>query len=190
MFQRVLDYNAKALQGAQFDGINLDIEPHILDEWANHRVALLESWIDLSHAFMQLKQASGLTLQVGPAMPFWLDGIDVEWVGQRRPANEFLQDIYDYVTLMDYRDHADGGDGLLGLASEELDYGRRIGKPVQLGIETGENEILKVSFYHLQEQDLERELGKASRALGGDPAFGGFVIHHYGSYRAWLQKSH
>jgi hypothetical protein len=56
-----------------------------------------------------------------------------------------VQDIYDYVALMDYRDHADGGDGLVSHAMDELRYGETIGRPVLLGIETMPNELKKVS---------------------------------------------
>ncbi len=52
MLQRVLDYNAVARPDERFDGINLDIEPHILD---------------LGQALMELKRASGQALLVGPA---------------------------------------------------------------------------------------------------------------------------
>jgi len=112
----------------------------------------------------------------------------VHWGGQSKPASEHLQDIYDHVTLMDYRDHAEGPDSILSHAREELAYARRIGKTVQIGIETSPNDIRKVSFDHLREADMERELGKVQQALSGDPAFGGFVIHHFSSYRRWLAR--
>ena len=88
------------------------------------------------------------TLQIGPAIAFWLDGIRVQHAGVTKPASEHLQDIYDHVVLMDYRDRAHGPDGILSHAEDELAYGRRIGKPVWLGIETAPNEIRKLSFQH------------------------------------------
>lgn len=188
MLQRVLDYNAQAAPAARFDGINLDIEPHLLDEWSTQRTELLTRFVDLSHAFMALKRRSGLGLRIGAAIPFWFDGLPVHWGGQSKPASEHLQDIYDYVTLMDYRDHAEGPDSILSHAREELAYARRIGKTVQIGIETSPNDIRKVSFDHLREADMERELGTVQQALSGDPAFGGFVIHHFSSYRRWLAR--
>ena len=188
MVQRVLDYNAQAAHGARFDGINLDIEPHLLDQWPAQRTELLTRFVDLSDAFMALKRRSGQGLRIGAAIPFWFDGLPVHWGGQTKPASEHLQDIYDYVTLMDYRDRAEGPDGILSHASDELAYARRIGKTVQIGIETSPNEIRKVSFDHLREADMEQELDKVQRALSDDPAFGGFVIHHFSSYRRWLAR--
>jgi hypothetical protein len=89
---------------------------------------------------------------------------------------------------MDYRDRAHGPDGILSHAQDELAYGRKIGKPVWLGVETSDNEILKLTFFDNKPADMERELGLVKQALKDESAFGGFVIHHYGSYRRWLGR--
>jgi len=186
MLRRVLDYNRAAPPEERFDGINLDIEPHILAEWSSRRMELLANFVEMSDALMRVKRESGQDLPMGPAIPFWLDGIQLEWKGQRKPVSQHVQDIYDFVALMDYRDHADGGDGLVSHAMDELHYGETIGRPVMIGIETMPNEIRKVSFHHLGEADLERELAATSRSVGRMRAFGGYVVHHYAAYRRWL----
>jgi hypothetical protein len=186
MLQRVLDFNRGAAPEERFDGINLDIEPHILAEWSTRKMELLAGFVEMSDALMQLKAGSGQSLPIGPAIPFWLDGIQLDWKGQRKPVSQHLQDIYDYVALMDYRDHADGGGGLVGHAMDELRYGEAIGRPVLIGIETMPNELKKVSFHHLDEADLERELAATSRSVGQMRSFGGYVVHHYAAYRRWL----
>lgn len=188
MLQRVIDYNLAAEPEARFDGVNLDIEPHVLDAWPAQREALLQGFIDLGEAFMALKRRANVPLQIGPAIPFWFDGIPLRRGDRTRPASEFLQDIYDHVVLMDYRNKAEGPDGILSHASQELAYARLIGKPVLIGIETSANELAKLTFHHLREADLERELAATQRALQGDRAFGGFVLHHYGSYRHWVGR--
>jgi hypothetical protein len=186
MLQRVLDYNAAAAPEERFDGISLDIEPHILDAWSSRKMELLGHYLDMSDALMRQKNAVAPTLPMGPAIPFWYDGIPIEWKGRRKPMNEHVQDLYDYVALMDYRDHAEGGDGIVSHARDELDYGAKIGKPVVIGVETMPNAIRKVSFHHLREGDMERALAETARAVAGTPSFGGFAIHHYGAYRRWL----
>lgn len=186
MLQRVLDYNAAAAPDERFDGISLDIEPHILDAWGTRKMELLGDFLAMSDALMRQKNAVAPTLPMGPAIPFWYDGIAIEWKGRRKPMNEHVQDLYDYVALMDYRDHAAGGDGIVSHARDELDYGASIGKPVVIGVETMPNAIRKVSFHHLREADMERELAETARAVSGTPAFGGFAIHHYAAYRRWL----
>jgi hypothetical protein len=186
MLQRVLDYNKAAAPEERFDGINLDIEPHILAEWSTRKMELLADFLDMSDALMRVKAASGQALTMGPAIPFWLDGIQLEWKGKRKPVSQHVQDIYDFVALMDYRDRADGGDGLVSHAMDELAYGETIGRPVMIGIETMPNELKKVSFHHLGEADLERELAATSRSVGRMRSFGGYVVHHYAAYRRWL----
>ena len=186
MLQRVLDYNRTAALDERFDGINVDIEPHILDEWATRKMELLAGFVALSDALMAAKRASGQDLPLGSAIPFWLDGLQIEWKGQRKPISQHVQDIYDYVALMDYRDHALGGDGIVSHAMDELRYAERIERRVLIGVETLPNAIRKVSFHYLKEADMERELGETARSVGAMQPFGGFVIHHYGSYRKWL----
>ncbi|MFC5546911.1 hypothetical protein [Massilia aerilata] len=186
MLQRVLDYNKAAAPEERFDGINLDIEPHILAEWSTRKMELLASFVEMSDALMRVKAASGQALPMGPAIPFWLDGIQLEWKGRRKPVSQHVQDIYDFVALMDYRDHAEGGDGLVSHAMDELGYGEAIGRPVMIGIETMPNALKKVSFHHLGEADLERELAATSRSVGRMSSFGGYVVHHYAAYRRWL----
>jgi hypothetical protein len=138
MLQRVLDYNKAAAPEERFDGINVDIEPHILAEWSTRKMELLREFVELSDA------------------------------------------------LMDYRDRALGGDGIVSHAMDELAYAEKTGKQVLIGVETLPNAIKKVSFEHLKEADMERELGLTAKAVGAMKPFGGVVIHHYGQYRKWL----
>ena len=188
MFQRVLAYNTLVDPEERFDGVNLDIEPHILAQWSERKNQLLLQFLDLGQAFMQLKKASGQSLLVGPAIPFWLDGIELEWNGRNKPVSEHVIDIYDYVALMDYRDHAGGGDGIIAHAKDEMAYAGRHSRKVVIGVEVTPNELLKVSFNHLTEPDMERELALTEKAFQGQQAFAGFAIHHYRGYRVWLER--
>lgn len=188
MLQRVLDYNAAAAPHERFDGVSLDIEPHLLDEWREHRDALLLHFIELSQALAALKRDSGQALALGAAIPFWFDRLVVKWNGAARPASEHLIDLYDYVVLMDYRNRAEGGDGMIAHAARELDYARRRGRKVVIGVEVTPNDIAKVTFASASEADLERELRLVEKAYRRNPAFAGFAIHHYRAYRQWLER--
>jgi hypothetical protein len=188
MFKRVLDYNAASAPAERFDGVNLDIEPHMLGAWQTDSSGLLLNFLDLGRELMAMKRRAGARLQVGPAVPFWLDGVTLEWRGARKPASQHVQDVYDYVALMDYRDRAEGRDGMIEHAAAELAYAAKTGKKVAVGVEVTPNEIEKVSFDHLAEADLERELALAGKAFSAGKGFAGFVIHHYGSYRSWLER--
>lgn len=187
MLQRVLDYNAKAPEASRFDGVNLDIEPHLLDQWNDAtRAELLHDLIEVSAEWMRMKRESGQTLAIGPAVPFWFDGIPVRWRGTTKPASEHLADLYDYLALMDYRNRADGRDGIVAHAAREMAYAQKIGKRVVIGLELGRSEPKKVTFNHLREADLRREMAATEKAYDGSAAFAGFALHHYRSYREWI----
>ena len=188
MFRRVLDYNARAAPDERFDGINLDIEPHILAAWDTDKLQLLGDFLDLGQALMQLKRASGQALPVGPAIPFWLDGIELEWQGHTTSVAEHVLGVYDYAALMDYRDHAAGRDGIVSHAIGNLEIAKRLHRRLVIGVDVTPGEPQKVSFDHLGEADLERELALAELALRDNEAFGGFAIHHFGGYQAWLAR--
>jgi hypothetical protein len=189
MFERVLAYNAASRPGERFDGVNLDIEPHILDQWPERKLELLGQFLDLGQALMDLKRRSGQSLDVGPAIPFWFDGIEVAWHGKTAAVSAHVLDIYDYAALMDYRDHATGSDGLVSNAADEMDYARRAHKRIVLGVDVSPDEISKVTFNHLAEADLERELALTARSFRHNRAFAGFAIHHFRTYQDWLARA-
>ena len=190
MLQRVLDYNAAAAPAERFDGVNYDIEPHLLDEWEDAtRPRLLHGFLDMTAAMIEARRKSGQTLEIGPAMPFWWDGIALEWRGVRKPVSEHVADLTDYVALMDYRNRAEGSDSILSHAQDEMDYAERIGKRVVIGLEFNPGEPAKLSFHGMSEAAFEREAGKVEAAYGERRAFDGFVFHHYLGYRRFVGES-
>ncbi|MDT8286047.1 MAG: hypothetical protein RQ748_02965 [Elusimicrobiales bacterium] len=184
MLNRVLAYNAAARPAERFAGVNIDIEPHMLETWKTDREGLLLNFLDMSRALMDAKNAAGAALPVGPAIPFWLDRVQLEWDGAKKPVSEHVLDIYDTAVLMNYRDRAGGKDGMIEHASSELAYAAKLGKRLGIGVEVTANEIGKVTFYDESDEDMERELEEAGAAFSRTPSFDGFVIHHYESYRA------
>lgn len=187
MTQRVLDYNAAAAPEQRFDGINYDIEPHLLDEWEDAtRPRLLRGFLELTAAMMEAKRKSGQTLLIGPAMPFWWDGITLEWHGKRKTVAEHVTDMTDYVALMDYRNFAEGRDSILSHAQAEMQYAKQVGKKVVIGLEFNKGEPAKLSFYGMSEAAFETEAKKVEAAYHGNAAFAGFVFHHYQGYRRFV----
>lgn len=187
MLQRVLDYNAAARADERFDGVSLDLEPHVLPQWREEKEQLLRHFLDTGRALMALKRAAGQDLRLGAAMPFWFDGIGLDWEGRRAPASEHVIGLFDYVALMAYRTQAHGADGLIANAASELAYAGRAGKRVVIGVEVTPNDDEPgTSFAGTREVAMERELSAVEQAFAGNPAFAGFAIHHYRSYRDWL----
>lgn len=189
MFQRVLTYNQTAPRTARFDGINMDIEPHLLDAWEDDtRIQLMTHFLNMSADLMRLKAMYKVNLSVGPAIAFWLDGMEVEWRGKRKLVSEHVIDLYDYVALMDYRDKAEGRDSIISHAESEINYANRTGKKVVIGLETTKNDLDKVTFYEEGPLVMEGEIGKVTAAFQKDASFDGYALHHYGAWRKWLQQ--
>lgn len=188
-FEKVLDYNLAVAEEARFDGINVDIEPYILTEWKEPGNDLPVRWLEVLQTLIERRDASGLPVLVGPAIPRWLDSssccTSVAWQGETKPLSDHIQDLTDYVSIMDYRDTADGGAGIIAQAEHEIAYANQIGKPdsVVLGVETkdlsGGGDPETVTFWEEGRTHLESELDKVYAAFGGDSSFGGIAMHHY-----------
>ena len=184
MMQGVLDYNAAAPAAERFDGVQLDIEPHALDSWnETTRVELSRMFLTRSRDWVAMVRQAAPDLPVGAAIPFWYDGFEVEWEGTRKPMNAHVQALYDYVAVMDYRNHAGGPDGIIAHARTELATAAALGKRVVVGLETGDAEPAKVTFRHRGAGALDQEMATTERAFSRQSAFAGFAIHHL---QAWM----
>jgi hypothetical protein len=186
MLRRVLVYNREAEGREAFDGINIDVEPHLLDEWSSNRPELGRQFLDLSRRFVEMKEESAFQGPVGPAIPFWYDGIEVVEGGDAGSLSEGIQELYDYVAIMAYRDQAAGHDGIVRHVTNEVEHAEAHGKTVVVGVETKEGDLDKVTFHEETLEEMEEELTSVAERLADYDAFGGFAIHHYGSYRDWV----
>jgi hypothetical protein len=57
---------------------------------------------------------------------------------------------------------------------------------VAIGLEFNPSTPAKLSFHGRGEAAFEREAAAVEAAWGGDPAFAGFVFHHYEGYRRFV----
>ncbi|MER7333998.1 MULTISPECIES: DNRLRE domain-containing protein [unclassified Micromonospora] len=193
--EKILNYNLASRPGERFDGVNVDIEPYIYPGFAAGKPALQLQWLEILEKMIQRRDAAGSAMAIGPAIPRWLDVntccTDITWKGATKPLSEHIQDMSDYISIMDYRDTADGSVGIIAQAQSEIAYAEAIGKPnsVVIGVETldiawsGDPET--ITFREEGRAVAERELRKVYDAFAGSPAFGGIAMHHYDSIR-WL----
>ncbi|MBI3130136.1 MAG: hypothetical protein HYZ13_02145 [Acidobacteria bacterium] len=181
--QRILDYNRNAAPDARFDGLHLDMEPYAHADWTEgSQEDLARLYLERASEWVAQVHDADSNLQVGAAIPFWYDGLEVMWRERRRPLNQWVQDLFGYVVVMDYRHRAQGQDGIIALAQEELNYGDLIGRPVIIGLETAPAVPAKVTFHGRGPGALAREMAVARRAFARHSSFGGFALHHLGSW--------
>ncbi len=185
----VRQFNAAASPKERFDGLHTDIEVYLLSKAWNERPAeLLGGYLDLNAKIAALLHADPEhPLSFGVDIPFWFDddpNYRILWNGQIKPPSFHVLDTVDEVTVMAYRNFAEGPDGTVQLVSLEMGYADQIQKKVFVGQETQEDLFpAYVTFGGTSCHQLERELKKIRQAIGGRPSFGGFAIHHYESYR-------
>lgn len=196
--EKVINYNLSSSPAEQFDGVNVDIEPYILPEFRPNKPSVQLQYLDIMEKLVQRRNTAGIPLLFGPAIPRWFDSNDpakdITWKGQTKWLSEHIQDISDYITIMDYRDTADGTAGIIAHAQGEIDYANRIGKPnsVIIGVETldiansGDPET--ITFREEGRAHMESELDKVYASFNNNPAFGGIAMHHYDSIR-WLPSA-
>lgn len=94
-FEKVLNYNLAVPEEARFDGINVDIEPYILNEWKEEDSGGLPNrWLEVLETLMERRDASGLPVLVGPAIPRWLDSstccTSITWNGETKPLSDHI----------------------------------------------------------------------------------------------------
>lgn len=125
----VIVYNASVAAAERFDGVHFDNEPYTLLEWRvpARRRQLLADYETLNRlAAAKIHTAGGL--EYGVDVPFW-------WNAEG--ALDPLLAVVDNIGIMDYRNAADGPDGIIAHAIPTLDAAEMARRPrVYVGIET------------------------------------------------------
>lgn len=145
--EAVIDFNRRAATSQRFDGIHFDNEPHLLVGWQNpkQREQILKEFLDLNWKCQSLIRAErGLTF--GVDIPFWWQEPDlatgrclgeVTYRGIRQAASLHCIDMLDNVGVMNYRDAADGMDGMIAHGRRLVAYADQANRAiVYMGIET------------------------------------------------------
>jgi len=153
----VIAFNDKSSPNERYDGVHFDNEPHLLIGWANwnRRSQILEQFLDLLVKCQQrVRKRPGL--KFGVDIPFWWQHLDertgkvlgdVTFNGVRKAASYHCIDIVDTVGIMNYRDLADGPDGMVAHGADLLAYGDKAKRAkIYMGIETIANMDIQVWF--------------------------------------------
>ncbi len=186
--EAVAQFNAASRKEERFDGIHTDIEVYLLSKSWNERPAeMLGGYLDLHAKIAQRLKVDPEPMALAVDVPFWFDddsSYRILWHDQIKAPSHHILDTADTMTILAYRNFAEGSDGTVQLVSLEMGYADRIGKKILIGQETQENLYPPyITFGGTSCAHLRREIAKIGQALGHRPSFGGFAIHHYESYR-------
>lgn len=189
----VLSYNRSSKPGERFDGIQHDTEVYLLGKpWEQNKERVLKEYLDLNRKIIELREIEESDIFYACDIPFWYDddpSLAVNYNGQTKPPNFHILDIADSVTIMDYRNFADGPNGSIALIKNEIEYADSVKKKVYIGQETKEDLYPDyITFAGKTEQEMESQIKKLVEAYISHPSFAGIAMHHYLSYRKLVEK--
>lgn len=146
LIDALIEFNQRSSADERFDGIHFDNEPYVILGWHDPEIReqILFDFLTLNVECQKRARETGM--QFGVDLPFWWqsrptpdsDAVGaVTFRGVRKPASHHCIDLLDNVGIMNYRDTADGADGMLRHGRELLGYSDRIEHArIYLGIET------------------------------------------------------
>lgn len=184
--QRLIDYvknyNAESEPDERFQGIHLDIEPYTLPEWENDRDTLLTEWAaNIAYFHEETKKDSDLETSADLAV--WLDTFTLP--GRNMSVSEYMITTLDHISLMAFRNIAEGSNGIADVVSQEMKIADRLGKPLLISVEMKENfEGRHISFYDKGAVEMERQLALLPDLLSEYKAYKGNIVH---AYDYWIQ---
>ncbi|MFT5324798.1 MAG: hypothetical protein ACI8P0_002663 [Planctomycetaceae bacterium] len=174
----VAEFNSISKPEERFDGVHFDNEPYLLLGWGNAglREEILHDLLTLNLECQHKAREAGLTF--GVDVPFWWNAHDAEsgeaagavtFHGSRKAATFHCIDHLDNVGIMNYRDQADGADGMLAHGLDILKYGDKTAHAsVFMGVETFRYEPQPVWFsLGLPESEFAAALTDRARDLAG-----------------------
>jgi hypothetical protein len=153
----VLEYNQQQIAVERFDGIHFDNEPYLLVGWhdPNRRKQILYEYLTLNSECQRRVRAASPRIEFGVDIPFWWQELDrhgephalVSFQGTRQAASLHLLEMLDNVGVMNYRDAAQGVDGMIAHAQDLLQHADGAGDvKVFLGVETCAYQPIDVLF--------------------------------------------
>lgn len=143
----VIAFNKASKPAEKFDGIHFDNEPYLIagTRDADRYREILREFLTLN-AECQRRVRKYSDMVFGIDIPFFWHETDaktgkaigeVEFNGKVQAASYHCIDLLDNVGIMNYRDTADGADGMIAHGQDLLAYGDKIGKAkIYMGIET------------------------------------------------------
>ncbi|CAH1199456.1 hypothetical protein PAECIP111890_01629 [Paenibacillus sp. JJ-223] len=179
--QRLVDYvknyNAEAQPEERFEGIHLDIEPYTLPEWEANRDRLLTEWAS-NVAYFQEETKKDSHLETSVDLAVWLDIYELP--GKDMSVSEFMIRTLDHVSLMAFRNKAEGSNGIAAVVKQEMEIADRLGKKLLVSVEMKENhEGAHISFHDVGAVEMERQLALLPDLIGEHAAYYGNVVHAY-----------
>jgi hypothetical protein len=199
------DYNSRVGDTERLKGVQLDLEPYTLDGWLDDDVVddnlveylvTFQGIVDTYRA--QLDRPGSRGLQLGLAIPFWLDARGdapgpVEFDGVTKPVAYHVIDMVAdlrgaYLVVMSYRSFTRTSDGSIAHARDEFRYAAMVGASSGLVVgqrygqaDPGEEHT---TFYGRPRWVFRRAAAEITLAFRRYPQFRGLSVDDVDAYMA------
>lgn len=178
-----LEFNKKRPPEARMDGISLDVEPYLAQEWHENREAVKAAFLSL------LKKVRAL-IEKYPDQDFRFGVVAPIFYTAEGP--DFEKTIFETVDVAALMDYYDTPKEIIGNAIPHLKLADTMGKKITIGLETQDLVAMKQggrrnTFFEEGWEGMEEALQEVKEAVKSYPSFEGFAIHHFSSYKN-LQK--
>ncbi|MCB1225613.1 MAG: hypothetical protein KDK99_07395 [Verrucomicrobiales bacterium] len=192
MVDEILAFNA---EGEAFDGIHLDVEPHVLTRWqkatAEERTELITQMVELHTQVAEHIHQAAPALSYGVDLVFWLNRTDdagrllypVTFRGETRDAADFLMEVTDNIGLMGYRETAEGRNGIIDLAEPLIAEADAARSRIWVGVKMADQGLPHETFFGRSEEEMMQELEKVEHRFRSHRGFAGLSFFHYGPFR-------
>jgi hypothetical protein len=174
-----LEFNKGRPEIERIDGVSLDVEPYLTQEWTTKKEVIKKDYIEFLKDCRKLIDSYKQHFIFGMAIPLFYD---------REEAGEFERKIFEYIDYAALMDYYDTEQEVIEKARFHIDLAKKMGKSVTIGVETQNLVEMKQgkprnTFYEEGWEEMERILEETAKAFKGNPAYGGIAIHCYYSYR-------
>jgi len=164
-----------------FDAVHVDVEPHGHPSWETDRLAVIERFLALLSTFAA---TCGPSLALEADIAHWFDQVAT-------PSGTLDRDVMarvDAVTILAYRNTADGDDGTIALARTEVIRAAHLGRTSRIGQETNplgsDPQSRKQTFHGWSLAAMDRQLAAVEAAFDDIGTMAGVAIHDATGYAA------
>ncbi|WP_162805787.1 hypothetical protein [Sporosarcina sp. PTS2304] len=181
----LVNYQSVVSSDERFVGIHLDVEPYEHPNYEKNPNNYFKNYQTMIVQFEQIANTMGL--EFGIDIPFWYYGVTYNNIYGKGNIAEFLSQHVKNISIMAYRDSANGSnghDGINQIASAQMDLFEKYNVKGTIAVETGRltDDSQYVTFYEEDKEYFYEQLDAVYQNYKNHPAFNGIAIHHYGSW--------
>ncbi|MGN7763075.1 hypothetical protein ACTJKB_16615 [Paenibacillus sp. 22594] len=177
----VQDYNQSVNKEERFHGIHVDIEFYTLAHWDDHKEEITKQW--MTNIELLVKETKkDQKLEVSADVPFWINELMIP--GTTETLSKWLIHRMDHITLMSYRDHAEGTNSIMEIVTPIFNEAGAEDNKVVVGVNLLKSSEGNDTTFHEEGLDeMERQLTILKEKLKKYSLYKGIAIHDYDSWR-------